>query len=133
MRIFAALVGVALSAPVCIGCGNASHEAGSSAPATGSACSTVRCADGFHCVETGPSSGACLANDASGQCHSTADCTAYENYCTGCTCVVGPSKFPPVPACSQAMIGECLVNPCSFSVAQCVEGACSLQEKAKDP
>lgn len=66
------------------------------------------------------------APPAAGTCTKDAHCTTFSNYCGGCACQA-LLQGAPEPTCPTRPV-SCLVDPCKFKAARCVEGACVLGE-----
>ncbi len=61
-------------------------------------------------------------------CKADADCRAYSSYCDGCTCLPLP-KDAPAPQCKGSKV-SCIADPCMTKAAACVQGQCTLKERA---
>ena len=57
-------------------------------------------------------------------CAADADCRLFDNYCTGCECLV-LAKSEPEPKCAGPGV-ECVVAPCAGKKAACQAGRCAV-------
>jgi len=127
MTVFRALFVALLSASSLAGCAVQSSEpvddetAANDEAVKTSACATVRCAAGTHCVAKGGK--ASCVPDAQ-LCKTDADCRLFDNYCDGCACNA-LSTSSPDPFCSGTTV-SCFVQPCMGKAAVCKAGKCAV-------